>query len=170
MNIYIIGLFTVGGFLTVGLLATIYFNFFKIRKTKEKRSNRLKYCTAAYLCIAGAFAYFAYLISCGDWLRGALSPVLLVHAVLMFLLIFAASKHAHKSENLPGQIRMCLTTFSIAHLTIPSFVGGGAFALFKLVQDLSMITVSFMIAIFMMAINLIMMVLILIKFFKVRND
>ncbi len=170
MNIYIIGLFIVGGFISFGLLAMIYFNFFKARKNGGNPTNRLKYGTAAYLCIAGAFAYFVYWLVNGDWFRAALGPALLIHALLLFLLVFVASKHAHKSENLPGVIRMSLVTFSIVHLTLPSFVPGYSYALFKFIQDPAVVTISFMIAIFLAVVNLILMIVMLVMFFKVRRD
>ena len=152
MNGYLLAIFIITGFLCFGLLATIWFN---IKAGKSNRTSRLNYSTVAFVCVLAAFGYYVYWINNADWFRSVLSIGLGVHAVLLLLLVFVASKHVKKAENFPSVLRMNLVTFMLVHFLLPAFPinSGTVYVFFKFITDAVVATICFMSAIFLFFLN-----------------
>lgn len=177
MNGFLIAIFAITGLLTFGLVGTVWFN---IRTWKSGRSNRLKYTTIAYICVLALFGYYAYWISQGDTLRFVIpvSLILGIQALLVLFLTFICSPHVEKSENFPSVLRASMITLVLVHLLLPAFPNlgkaptepGEIFVLFKFISDEVVATVCFMISIFLLFVNIILIIAQIVMFFKYRKE
>ena len=169
MQILITGIVT--GIFVVGLVFALFLN---IRRAKlgQERSGFLRFGTLTVVCVAVSCTYYLYWIINGDIIRQMLAPVFGVQAAVLLLISFVSSKSSHKSLNLPGAIRLSLLTFVFMHIILPAAVKNDAklYVLGKLFTDNVAAVICAMIAVFLFAVNLIMIIVQLIMFFRARKN
>lgn len=171
MPTYVIVIYAVAAVLALGVIGTLFLNA-RARKSREGVSDRLRLTSIAFLCVAGVYAYYAYWILNGDALRMMFTSIMGAQAAILLLLVFVSSKHTHKSDNLPSVIRASIITFVTMHLILPAFPMGenASYVFFRFINDEVAATIGFMIAVFMLVGNIILLIAQLIMFFKARRN
>lgn len=168
MQVLITGIVT--GIFVLCLVFTLFLN---IRKTKlnQERSAFLKLGTLTVVCFAVSCTYYLYWTINSDIVRQRLMPFFAIQAAVVFSVSFISAKRAHKSLNLPGAIRLSLLTFVFMHMVLPAVVKNDAkmYVLGKLFADEVVAVICATIAVFLFAVNSIMIVVQLIMFFRAKK-
>lgn len=169
MKILVAGI--AAGVFVLSLVLALFLNIRMVKKGQE-RSAFLRLGTLTVVCFAVSCTYYLYWMINGDAVRQLIAPVFAGQAAVLLGVSLVSAGNAHKSLNLPGAIRLSLLTFVFMHLILPAVVKNDAklYVLGKVFADDVAAVICAVIAAFLFAVNLIMIIVQLIMLFRARKN